>query len=486
MILTSFASILQDKLLASGDPAHAPSQLAELFRWTFYSSKNSLIVRNILQKNLLNWTIQKAYEHTRFYHQEIYLESISTAPGDPPNLDCWPVIRRADVINNLRDIRNENLTFSASCQTTGCTGPALSVYKSAEELSFMWDYQKQLMQPVRKKLKSRPLVLSMPNLYHGNPIRVPSIGTPFVVGVTDDLLLDNAIKLLRKRFEIPEHDQHFSIITCLVHQMLFFTNYLQENDIDPREFGIKSINIVGGYLTTRCRRYLQTTWGAIVFDRFSLTESAGGATRCQKCGYFHLDPHVIGEVLESETNNQLTEGVGHLVLTELYPFVQMQPFIRYDTGDLVRRVKNDCHPALTFEFVGKSSNCVSWHINGYKEWLIFSVALLEILDVIPDFRRVEQFRGVHTAKDASVGSLPIYIINKEISESGILKIALIIELRYAPQFYPERTTELNDTIKAGVYEAHPVLKKRVAQGEIDFQVIFVSPGTLGDTNLLKI
>jgi hypothetical protein len=482
----SFAFAVHHRLAACGDPKDAPSQLAELFRWSFDSSPKAAALRHVLQAELLGWTLRKACAHTRYYDQPIYRESVSTVPGTPPGLLHWPIIRREDVIKNLKDMHADDVAFGGLCHTSGCTGSALSVYKSAEELSFIWDYQTQLQAPVRAKLTSLPLVLSMPNLYHGTAVRVPSLGKVFVGGVTDDLLLEDIVTLLRERFQIAGHDERFSIITCLVHQMLFFTNFLLDQGIDPREFKIKSINIVGGYLTKRGREYLCSVWGATVFDRFSLTESAAGATRCHSCGYFHMDPHVIGEVLDVDTNEPLAEGIGRLVLTELYPFVQMQPFVRYDTGDLVRRINSSCHPALTFEFAGKSKNCTGRRTSGKTEWLVLSVPLHELLDAIPDFKRVEQFRGVLSSNDPSVGSLPIYTLTTTERTSGRLLVTLTIELRYAPHFYPERTTELKQLIRDGLCESHPALRAGIAERRVELQVVFTGPGGLGDVHVLKI
>ncbi|HLA10225.1 MAG TPA: hypothetical protein VJ023_06495 [Pyrinomonadaceae bacterium] len=481
-----FASAMQRKLSACGDPIHAPSALAELFRSCFHPSSDSLVLRHVLQAELLRWTIKRAATQTRYYSRPIYRESIAVSPGAEPQLHCWPVITRKDVIENLTDMHAEGVTFGAICHTSGCTGSALSVYKSAEELSFIWDYQTQLLAPVLAQLDSRPLVLSMPNLYHGTPVSVPSIGKVFVAGVTDDLLLSDVVSLLRQRLKIAGHEERFSIITCLVHQMLFLTYYLLEHGIDPREFDIKSINIVGGYLTRRGREYLHNAWGAMIFDRFSLTESAGGATRCHECDFFHLDPHIIGEVLDTDTDEVLSEGVGRLVLTQLYPFVQMQPFVRYDTGDLVRLVKNNCHPAFTFEFAGKEKNCISWRYCGKTEWLILSVALNELLDPIPDFQRVEQFRGVHSSTDPSVGSLPIYTLTKSTPAPDSLLITLTAALRYSPHFYAERTNELKSIIRKGLIVSHPTLATRIAQKLVDLEVVFVGPGMLKDVHVLKI
>jgi hypothetical protein len=487
MTTPSFASTLQRRLAACGDPGTAPRELAELFRWTFDASRDAAALRDALHAHLLRWTIGQARHHTRYYARPAYEPSTDGAAEAPADVTRWPVIRRHDVAEQLDAFHADNVAFGSVSHTSGCTGAALPVYRSAEELAFLWDYQVQLLAPVRRKLAARPLVLSMPNLYHGAAVPVPSLGKVFAAGVTDDLLLGDLIKLVRQRFRIPGHEDRISTISGLAHQILFLTHFLREQAIDPRELQIKHINLVGGYVPARRRAYLADAWGATVFDRFSLTESVGGATRCHACGYFHLDPHVIGEVLDVDTGAPIAQGVGRLVLTQLYPFVQMQPLVRYDTGDLVRRVACACSTALTFEFAGKAVNCVGWRPPAAgTEWLVLSVPLHEVLDPIPDFARVEQFRGVRSTSDPSVGSLPLYTLTAHEPRPGALRIVLTLELRYAPHFYPDRVAALRAEIHDGIARAHPTLGARIGEGSVELEIAFTSPRSLPGAGILKI
>ncbi len=473
-----------ERLAACGDPAHAPAELAELVRLTFRQDPQAKVLRDALQAVLFKWTLRHAVERTRFYRQPVYERCLSANGEQERHL--LPVLQRADVIENLLDIHAEGLTFGAITHTSGCTGPSLPVYRSKEELAFLWDYHSQLIAPLLDQDGLRPLTLSLPNLYHGTPLRVPSLGQVFLGGVTDDLILKDTIGLLLHPHRVAGHEAHFSTITGLVHQLLFLTSSLYERGIDPGDLGVKTLSVVGGFLTERCRTYLADSWGATVLDRFSLTESAGGATRCLSCGLFHLDPHVLGEVLDVDSNEPLETGIGRLVLTELYPFVQLQPFLRYATGDLVECRPGTCVPGLTFEFIGKEQNCLRSVFDDRSEWLIMSTELYDTLDPFPDFPRVEQFRGVRSSQDPSVGSLPLYTLESSGEMDATLRILLTLELRFSPNFYRERVGELRRAIQASLVRRRPVLGERIQNGTVQLTIKFVGPRQLPSPGILKV
>ncbi|NBB82288.1 MAG: hypothetical protein GVY28_02675, partial [Alphaproteobacteria bacterium] len=47
-----------------------------------------------------------------------------------------------------------------------------------------------------------------------------------------------------------------------------------------------------------------------------------------------FDPQVIPEVVDLSTRRPIVEGTGLLLLTELFPFSQMQPMVRLAVGDI--------------------------------------------------------------------------------------------------------------------------------------------------------
>jgi hypothetical protein len=466
-----------------GPPAEA---LAELFRFTFGAKPESRALLNFVHGRLLRRTISHARSRTSFYAGEAYADWIETGAGEPPDLSCWPVLERPQVIERFDELIASDVTFNSVCHTSGATGPSLNIYKSSEELAFLWSYYSRLLRPAVEEIRPVPLILSLPNFYHGVPVRLPSFGKVFVSGVTDDLLVQDAVKVLQRRYRIPGHDARISVISGLSYQIKFFTSFLIEQGYFPRDFGIRSLNIIGSYTSKLTKSFLGEAWRALIFERFTLTESAGGANKCLHCGHYHLDPHVIGEVVDPDTLKPLEEGVGLLVLTQLHPFVQMQPLIRYYTGDLVRKVRSDCAVTMTFDFLGKTSNCVGWKRDGATEWLLFSSDLYEIINEMPDIRLVENFSTVTLARDRSVGSPPVFSQRAYIPEYRPFTIELKLELRYAPHCYPDRLAELSARIREGLRAANPVLAARLDEWAVVLDIGFAGPGALGNSFVMKV
>jgi hypothetical protein len=82
--------------------------------------------------------------------------------------------------------------------------------------------------------------------------------------------------------------------------------------------------------------FLARAWApSRVVNRFSISEIVGGATQLAD-GSLQFDPTAVAETLALDSDEQVVDGVAELTLTELFPFSQIQPFIRYRTGDLVR------------------------------------------------------------------------------------------------------------------------------------------------------
>jgi hypothetical protein len=485
MDAAEFARELQQRFELEESATPQADELAALFRLTFRPSARAKILLNILHKYLLKQTVKHARSETSFYSTEAYKGWLKTAPEEPPNLGCWPIIKRQDLIEFRDDFIARGVNFESVCHTSGSTGPSLSIYKSSQELAFLWYYYRHLIQPDFERVQSLPLVLSFPNLYHGSPIRLPSFGKVFVSGVTDSMLIQDALKVLQKTYDVPGHDPKISVITGLSFHVKFFTNFLLEQGYDPREFGIRSLNIVGEYVSNFSRRFLAETWGATVFERFTLTESVGGANRCLGCGHLHLDPHIIGEVTDVDTGETLDEGVGHLVLTQLYPFVQMQPLIRYYTGDLVRSMRSDCSNTLTFDFLGKTSNCVFGEHEGRTEWLLYSVDLHEAIYELPDIRLYDTWPNVRVVQDTTVSS-PHIFTQRILPDSNPFTIELTFELRYSPHFFTARVAELRSQILSALRSAQTALSRRLDDGSVALDIRFVGPGTLNDAHKIKI
>src|SRR4029079_1187293 len=98
----------------------------------------------LLQKYLLKRTLEHAYSQTTFYSNDIYAASPHSATDAMPDMSCWPIVDRHDVNKRFEDFIARDVVFESACHTSGSTGASLTIYKSREELAFLWSYYFEL------------------------------------------------------------------------------------------------------------------------------------------------------------------------------------------------------------------------------------------------------------------------------------------------------------------------------------------------------
>lgn len=462
-----------------------PRPLAELFRLIDDRHELGTALRHVLQEFLLQWTLDHARRNTRFYAGDPrYGKWRARRNGEPPDLGSLPVLERREVQARTRDFLAGDVMVRSICHTSGTTDIPLDIYKSREEIGFIQDFFSQLFAPLREALPSLPLVLTFPNFHHGVAVPMPGIGMTFVGGVTDDTLIRDARRQIDTTYHIKGHDERISIISGLHHYLLLFSSYLLEQGIDPARYRMTAINVTGGFIPSHWLRFLEETWQCRVNERFTLTEVIGGASRLPGTSVFALDPQLIGEALDCDTGRPLQSGVGMLALTNLYPFVQMQPLVRYKTGDLIRRVAEP--GGFYFQFLGKTKNCIYRDRDGRRQWMLFSARLIDILAEIPDINVYDWFANLRSVGDRTLGSYPIVAIESRPRDHQ-LDIKVTIELRYAPHCRAARIAELRQAVVAGLRETPDTeLAAGIDAGNVALDVTFVSPGALSAPPLIKV
>jgi phenylacetate-coenzyme A ligase PaaK-like adenylate-forming protein len=479
-----FATELAGRLESSG--AVSGHELSELIGLGLASDERSRIVLNCLHNALLKRTVEHAVEHVASFRDNIaYRQWRHVAPGSLPDIGQWPVLNRSYFDTDHRSLLADDVQLRSICHTSGTTGNPVQVHKSFEEIDFLQSYFRTMIRASTRGLDRKPITFSLPNVYHGSPVPMPGPGLALVGGVTDDTLINDAVAILGDTYDIAGYDSRISVFSGLAHHVLFLTNYILEQGRNPKDFGLLSVNITGGYLGTRWRRFLVEAWGPIVNDRFSLTETIAGASRIRGTETFVFDPHIFAEILDPDDDTRPAD-VGRLVLSNLYPFIIMQPLLRYETGDLVARVENTRSGTLCFDYLGRRKNCISLMVDGQREWLVFSARLHDILSEIVDIRIFEWFSNVTLARDRTVGSLPIMRLLSH-QEDTVLKLELKIELRYSPHTHLRRAEAMRQEIIAALRAVpRTTLARRIDDGLVDLEVTFLPSGGLGVPPEIKI
>lgn len=435
--------------------------------------------RDGLRNELIPGTVATAFAGSPFYRALYENHNINVAAIQNVNdLQALPVVTK----DQLRTAGRAALCWpdrtpvSHIQNTTGTTGEQFFLYRSVAETKFIFDFYAELA-AAEPHPHPAPVMLQLQLPHHGTSTSVPAPVFAIPFSVNDDHLIEYAVVLLRKEFDIPGVDRRVSILSGSQTGILTLTNYLLEHDVDcKREFGIKLIHVEGRYLTSRWRRVLREAWGAAISDKYSLAEVFGGAGWCGECEGFHFDPHVVPELIDFAGEKTLGAGVGVLLLTSLYPFVQLQPMIRYATGDIFALDPDRCSEPR-FEFLGRRSHALFNPKNPSELWLT-GIDIIEALDPIPEINRTARFRDLTSVQySKATGRLRVRGYRQEMN--GICNLTLKVEVSVPISLYPERRQTLEKEIAADLLARSTTLSQLVSKGEVTLGVDLVKSGTLG-------
>ena len=104
--------------------------------------------------------------------------------------------------------------------------------------------------------------------------------------------------------------------------------------------GLKAINTTGNILFPEIRELIEERFNVRVFDSYSC-EGGPNFFECHTHECYHASmEYGICEILDDNQNEVPSGGLGKLYTTDLWNYAS--PFIRYDSGDLVRKSKEQC------------------------------------------------------------------------------------------------------------------------------------------------
>ncbi|MFH1465135.1 MAG: hypothetical protein ABIO70_12185 [Pseudomonadota bacterium] len=276
--------------------------------------------------------------------------------------------------------------------------------------------------------------------------------------------------LLRDGWRGPGGQVHrFTELDCFSPGLRILTSWLQARGADPREFGIELLTGYGSIQPGPWRRLLEDTWGARYRDIYGLSEvKLGDAVSCPLCGAYHFNRPIIAEVVDPDSQQPVVEGPGILVLTELYPYAQLQTLLRYWTDDLVK-IAEPCllHPP-GLRFLGRLQDSVLLRRPG-RSIAVGALQVAELCAEWPDVR----LAPVAWAPWAHDVGAPRCRLSLEGDE-----LCLAAELRYLPHLFPARAAQVRAALRTALLERVPGLADAVADGAISLRVEACAPETL--------
>jgi phenylacetate-coenzyme A ligase PaaK-like adenylate-forming protein len=435
--------------------------------------------RNSLLRNTIAWCV----ERSQFYRER--LGEIAADFRGAEDLHRLPILRREEILANLPRLLCEQSIQPAHLQyTTGTTGQFLPLMRSPAESKFISDFYAKKAE-VTPLTGPRPLWLSLTSTYHGSPTPLPGQAYVLSAGVYDLTQVSQATELLTRQWDFPGVESRVSRIVGGDILLKALTAHLLSEGIDPASLGVKNLVITGGYMTSRRKKWLSELWGARLQDRYSMAEVFGGASEVGIGGPWTFDSEVVPEVVHPGTLEPIDSGVGVLVLTGLYPFMQMMPVVRYYTGDLVQIVRacDARSEQMLVRFVGRERRAVLEYADSDLTALILPSTLHDVLERFADIHVSTRFADIRAGSFLELAGKLHYALEQGRDDQGnVRQITLTLGLRYPPQLYPERTAEIVSQIRDALYGESPALCEAVAAGRLGFDVRLRTAAEVGPFN----
>lgn len=319
-----------------------------------------------------------------------------------------------------------------SSGTTHTRGPLLQVARSEAERDAAAAYAATWVDwtPSISPAIARGLALEVRAMHHGipdGPAPAGRLRMPFTFTTT-------AFRQFAQLLGDAHRGKRVTSLIIGAGALKAMSVWLLENGHPPSKFKVRMIGTNGFRLTRFWRGWLERTWGATLWDNFSLSEFVTPAMECHACGHHHwLSPPVLHEVLDVVSREPISRGVGELTLTSLHPFAQAMPLIRYRTGDLVE-IGPRCAAvgARGFSPLGRVSHSI---LEGNR-LLLSAQEVLEVLEAEP-------LVAMHPHPVETLGlvqSREIGGVKHRLQRVG-QRLTLEVELRFDPALFTQAAVE---------------------------------------------
>jgi hypothetical protein len=390
-----------------------------------------------------------------------------------------PLLDKSTAIANQRDLivgeAPAGFGIASSGTTRSADLPALNVLRSEEENALLFGDAATASGAIEDDPNDpHPgWTLVVVGVHHGLPPRPPARGELRVPWMYHR----NALSMIEACIERPQPDgRRVTAMRISAGALKTVTAWFLERGRDVASYGVKMIGTNGSRVSAHWRALIASTWGAELYDNFSLSEVPTPATECKACGALHFSwPPLLYEVLDLHSGAQLPDGdaLGRLVVTPLAPFVHKMPLVRYDTGDVVD-VRGTCEatgqPCITY--LGRARRGIV--VGGTPTAFVLSPAFVQdVLEALPDTERNPHPAVTNGLVKTRELGLPRFTVERDDDV-----VRLRFEARFDPRVYEKRTRALADEVGAQLLLLDRALAACVRERRIALDVVVHAPGSL--------
>jgi phenylacetate-CoA ligase len=221
-----------------------------------------------------------------------------------------------------------------------------------------------------------------------------------------------------------------------------------------RERGLRAIVTTSELLSDADRRFITETFGVPAYDSYGLREGGLIGHDCDHGTLHTNDEQLILEVIDPQTLQPAADGTGELVVTMLLS--QVQPVIRYRTGDIVTLSDAPCPCGRRLRSLKVSGGrMMDFLVTRNGNW-VSCVAILYVARTVPGIVHFQ-------ARQEQIGHIHLLVaVDGDFPPDG--KEQVLRQMRARLQSDDEMTLEIVDSIDpapSGKYR--PVISKVAEQ-----------------------
>ena len=322
------------------------------------------------------------------------------------NFHILPTIDR-QVVSRVPEMFMCRSDLRARMFFTGSTsGVPLALFRSAEEQVACRSVFDRLFMPSAKQTS-----LSLESFNHGVFLKDEPV-LPFSLREHFELALD----FLEQGLPSPKGRQPIKILsgsTLAIKALTLFS-------IDQgRSLGtsLDHILLSSTHMTSTWKKRVSDYSGARLRKTYGLSEFCeGNAWECPDCGLLHFPPTVYVEI-------DGFGNTGELILSSLYPFSQVQLFLRYRTGDIFRRHdKCSLYDDWGYSFFGRKVFCPTVVGESEEQAWVSPLSVAEVLDAL-DLGDHADHRDLHLKVHARNLTNRIFEISKLSASVVVIKVS---------------------------------------------------------------
>jgi phenylacetate-coenzyme A ligase PaaK-like adenylate-forming protein len=287
----------------------------------------------------LRETLSFLAENSRYYGK--LLEQPAATGADPDSvLRSLPPMSPAEWGANCVSMRTGPVSGATIGYTGGTTSriatPVLSVQR---ELRMLEDL-------TRETAAQNGLALALINPNVHGPAAMAGFGENVIVHALESPEhYEQVTHILERRIEPFASMRRIDMIESTGFRVKALSLYLMRNRGRMDDLGISQIFVGRNILSPRWRSRLETWWEATITPVYGFSEMRiCNAYECTHCGYHHVPVTGLAEVLSDESGrSRVSPGErGFLAVTGFYPFIQLEPRIRYMPGDIAQLAPSAC------------------------------------------------------------------------------------------------------------------------------------------------